>query len=100
MGIIVYLLSTAGGNLATAKQQQKIDDWITIKKLKVEKVDGCDADNKELRTKLWEVADKRGYPMLFIREGDSYEFIGDYDEIEYLMESEQFDARFASAEKE
>merc|ERR1711879_521511 len=100
MPTTVYLLSTAGGNLAMMKQQQKVDDWLQIKKLVVEKVDGCDANNKDLRTKLWEVAGKRGYPMLFLKDGDEYTFMGDYDELEFLMESEQFDGKFEAAEKE
>eukprot|EP01115_Flamella_aegyptia_P015144 TRINITY_DN907_c0_g1_i1.p1 TRINITY_DN907_c0_g1~~TRINITY_DN907_c0_g1_i1.p1 ORF type:complete len:108 (+),score=31.61 TRINITY_DN907_c0_g1_i1:31-354(+) len=97
MSTCVFLLSSVGGNLVQMKRTQKIDQWLaSIPNLNVDKVDGAVAENKDTRTALWECSGQRGYPQLYIRDGEgNLTFIGDYEEIEYLVESEQFKGKFA-----
>ena len=34
------------------------------KKLNIQHIDGGDAANKDIRAQLWDIAGKRGYPLL------------------------------------
>jgi hypothetical protein len=62
------------------------------KKIGVDKIDGANAANKELRASLWAVSGKRAiYPQLFRRlpagGPKEYEFIGDWDAIFSWLEA-------------
>ncbi|KNC46603.1 uncharacterized protein AMSG_03040 [Thecamonas trahens ATCC 50062] len=94
----VLLISSYGGNLAQEKNTKKVVDWCEIKKVKVEMVDGADADNRDLRNTLWGISGSRGYPQMFIKTGDDYAFVGDYDGLEGLIETETWDAAFDGVE--
>ena len=65
----------------------------------MDKVDGADADSRDLRNELWGVSGERGYPQMFVKDGDSYTFVGAYDALEMLIEDEAFDAAFEGCEK-
>lgn len=42
--------------------------------------------NKELRTALWGISEKRSYPQVFVRNN----FVGDMDGIQELLDSGNF----------
>jgi glutaredoxin-related protein len=46
-------------------------------------------ENKELRSKLFDISNLRGkYPQIFIEEGGEYEFIGDFEVFEGMLEND------------
>jgi len=51
-----------------------------------ELIDGADPVNKELRTALWGISEKRSYPQVFVRNN----FVGDMDGIQELLDSGNF----------
>eukprot|EP01096_Ripella_sp_DP13-Kostka_P003599 TRINITY_DN15426_c0_g1_i1.p3 TRINITY_DN15426_c0_g1~~TRINITY_DN15426_c0_g1_i1.p3 ORF type:complete len:117 (-),score=61.90 TRINITY_DN15426_c0_g1_i1:79-384(-) len=96
MATVLVLVSTASSSMPLQKAQRKIADWLQIKKLAYEEVDGANREFAELRNKLWDIAGQRVYPLVFIKDGENYTFVGDYDAVEYLMESETFDSQFTN----
>lgn len=67
------------------------------KQVSVATVDGAVADNKEKRSELWAISGKRAvYPQLFIQSGSVYEFVGDWDEVTSLVESDDITHAFSN----
>mmetsp|Transcript_53474 Transcript_53474/g.107177 ORF Transcript_53474/g.107177 Transcript_53474/m.107177 type:complete len:94 (+) Transcript_53474:88-369(+) len=59
------------------------------KGVRFEEVDGLLPENKELRSKLFDLSNLRGkYPQVFIEDGGEYEFVGDWDAFEAIVEND------------
>ncbi len=57
--------------------------------MRYEEVDGLLPENKELRSKLFDLSNLRGkYPQIFIENGGEYEFVGDWDAFEGIVEND------------
>ena len=92
---VVILMSS----MSWDAQTNRMIDLFSAKKLLVEKVDGAAPEEKELREKLFSLSGKRGkYPQCFLKRGDAdapqYEFIGTWEQIQDLLESESIPKEF------
>ena len=60
------------------------------KKVNFFEVDGSDAEQKELRSTLFNLSGLRGkYPQVFLQDaGGQYSFVADWDEFEGLLDSD------------
>merc|ERR1719414_1291932 len=59
-------------------------------KFRLEQLDGAQAENKDLRNKLFNCSNVRGkYPQVFIVDGDDkLKYVGNDEDIQYLADSE------------
>ena len=92
---VVVLMSTMSWDAKT----NRMIDLFNGKKILVEKVDGAAPEEKELRDQLFLLSEKRGkYPQCFLKRGDidapQYEFIGTWEQIQDLLESESIPNEF------
>lgn len=64
---------------------------MTSKKVRFIEIDGMDPEQKEIRTQLFDISGLRGkYPQIFIQKEGQYEFIGDWDEFEGLLDADGY----------
>ncbi|KAK8795930.1 hypothetical protein WA171_003896, partial [Blastocystis sp. BT1] len=73
-----------------------IEAFCTSRNIKFEEIDGADPVNKELRTSLFEIAERnkgrRQYPMFFAMHSDrTISFIGNLEEVQDLIDSDDTD---------
>ena len=98
---VVVLMSS----MSWDAQTNRMIDLFSAKKILVEKVDGAAPEEKELRDRLFILSEKRGkYPQCFLkRDNDDaprYEFIGTWEQIQDLLESESIAKEFLSLHPE
>lgn len=88
---ILILCSLTSMDMVTNNAQKRVQDLMLGKKLKFEIIDGSDSNNKLKRDELFNISKlnpRAKYPQVFIVNGDIYNFIGSYDEIESLVDCE------------
>lgn len=85
---VILTANESGG--ATLADTQKLRNLMRSKKLLIpfEEVDGTgDENHKELRQKMFDISFQTGtYPQLFVKDGEEYEYIGIWEEINEAME--------------
>ena len=93
---MILLWSSLASNAHQQSAQTKMNNTFKIKKCRVEQLDGANADNKELRNKLFNCSKVRGkYPQIFIENGKGeLTYIGMDDKIQEELDSETFDKLF------
>ena len=97
---LVYLYSSVPANASVDALQRRVKAILDAKGFAYDDVDGANADNKERRSELWAVSEKRAvYPQLFAVDAGSIKFIGDGEEIESLNEAGGLEERLAGAAK-
>lgn len=90
---------------AHARLRPRAHEPPQVKKAVYTQVDGAAPANKDLRARLWEVAGVRGYPLVFKVDGaevsaaSSFTFVGDFDAVSEIVESESWDASFGDCAK-
>ncbi len=78
------------GNLATEAAQRALNDLLAGKHIPATQIDGSNADNKDLRSKLFEISGQRAvYPQLFALAPDGfYTFLGTGAQIAEMVEAD------------
>lgn len=94
----VMLFSTLSTDQVVMVNTRRLEDSLKGKKLVFDKVDGVLPENKEVRDKLFAISGQRGkYPQCFVTEGDSYRFVGMWDDIESLLDCDGLPAEVLAA---
>lgn len=80
-------------------------DLFAAKKLSVLLIDGASPEDKEIRDELFSISGMRGkYPQCFLRRGSKgnrrYEFVGTWETVETLVESDSIPADFLAVHPE
>lgn len=83
---LVILWSSTSGNTFINSNTLRIEHLLTAKNIKFDKIDGADPENIEIRDYLFRLADMRKYPLVFKYENAKFIFVGDYEEIESLVD--------------
>lgn len=80
---ILILFSSLSSDSAQVANQRRLEDLIKSYKYDFYKVDGASPDQKDFRSKLFDVSKVRGkYPQCFIETGGEFEFIGLWDQVQ------------------
>lgn len=80
---VLILYSSLSSDAMQVMNQRRMDDLIMSYKYDYIRIDGASAENKDIRSKLFEVSQQRGkYPQCFVQTGDQYEFIGLWDQVQ------------------
>ena len=86
---VVILVSSLSADEIQKVNSNRLETALKGKRLVYEKVDGALPENKELRDKLFHSSSLRGkYPQCFICTGDELRFIGMWEDIESLLDSD------------
>eukprot|EP01083_Nonionella_stella_P277295 942650_1 len=99
---VVLLWSSLSTNSRQAGAQKKIHDLLVHKKIRFELLDGSQEDNKDHRNQFFDLSKLRGkYPQIFIVQNNyqKIDFIGMDDDIQEIIDVEQFDTLFANTFK-
>ena len=87
MSTVVLLVSSLTTDQIAEVNQRKAENMLVGQKVVFEKIDGSLEENKLIRDKLFGVSNLRAkYPQVFIKKGDEFEFVGNYDTMEQLNE--------------
>ena len=85
----VILISSLATDQIQIVNSRRLEDSIKGNKIQFDKFDGSLPENKEIRDKLFGVSGLRGkYPQCFLESDGAYRFIGLWDQIEELIESD------------
>jgi hypothetical protein len=88
----VMLFSGMASDQIQTVNARRLDSALNGKKIVHEKIDGSNPDVKDIRDKLFAVSGHRGkYPQLFIKDGENYEFVGLWEEVEGLLDCDDLD---------
>jgi len=70
-------------------------DVLGTRKVRLTTVDGANPQNKDQRSALWSISQKRAvYPQLFVKKADgTFEFVCDFDGWTLLVEMNELDHR-------
>lgn len=86
----ILLFSGLASDQIQIVNTRRLETALEGRKMVFEKVDGSLAEHKELRDKLFAASGIRGkYPQCFISNGSTYQFVGQWDEIESLLDCDQ-----------
>eukprot|EP00602_Paraphysomonas_sp_CaronLab_P006799 CAMPEP_0185020848 /NCGR_PEP_ID=MMETSP1103-20130426/3499_1 /TAXON_ID=36769 /ORGANISM="Paraphysomonas bandaiensis, Strain Caron Lab Isolate" /LENGTH=112 /DNA_ID=CAMNT_0027552009 /DNA_START=98 /DNA_END=432 /DNA_ORIENTATION=- len=98
MAQAVILISSYQSDTTQEQNQRRLEHTMQANKIDYLSVDGALAENKETRDTLFSVSGQRGkYPQCFIKENDTYTFIGLWDAIESLLECNDLPAEVLEA---
>lgn len=99
MSEAILLISSSTTTTTQELSQRRAADLLTAKKCRHSTLDGALPESKELRDVLFGVSSLRGkYPQLFIKNEDgSYVFVGDWERMEALAETDDLDAAVLEA---
>jgi len=87
MAKVIALITSTPSSEIIKVNQRKLEGVLKAKGVRYEEVDGLQPENKELRSKLFDTSNLRGkYPQIFIEDNGEYEFVGDYDAFEGMVE--------------
>merc|ERR1719195_2041760 len=94
----VLLWSSLASTAHQTSAQKKMQDIMVAHKIRLEQLDGAQAENKDLRNKLFNCSNVRGkYPQLFIQnEKGELNYIGMDDQFDFLIDSEKVTEVFAA----
>jgi hypothetical protein len=89
---LILLVSKSSGNPSQNANTSRLKimlDGLGLPPDEIDEVDGGDVVQKERRNSLFEISGKRAqYPQILMREADgTTNFIGDFDELQFLNES-------------
>ncbi len=85
---ILLTSSYGSGGGGQAGKCKKLEDTFNALRINFLNIDGADAKNKDERNKLFEISGVRGnYPQVFLHEGEETSFVGDYEAVIDLVES-------------
>ena len=93
---LVLLISSMSGNMEVAANQNRAENILKglhLSKEEIEIIDGCDQSIKERRNELFGISGIRAkYPQLFLEQGKdgSTQFVGNFDDISYLHDTNTF----------
>ena len=79
---VVVLHTSYVSNALVEGAWRKLETTMENKGIDCAKVDGADPEMKDVRSALWEVSQKRGYPLVFTVTDGKCEFVGDWDHIQ------------------
>jgi outer membrane translocation and assembly module TamA len=83
---VLILYSSLSSDSTQVMNQRRLDDLIKSYKYDYIRIDGASAENKDLRSKLFDVSQHRGkYPQCFVQTGENYQFIGLWDQVSSFM---------------
>jgi hypothetical protein len=86
----IFLFSGLATDQIQIVNSRRLETALEGRKVIFDKVDGSLAENKELRDKLFAASGIRGkYPQCFISNGASYQFVGQWEEVESLLDCDQ-----------
>lgn len=91
-GSAVFLYTSVPKDVTTEMAQRAMLDVLMARGVRVVRVDGADAANKDVRAALWAVSGRRAvYPQLFVRaaDGGAHEFVGDSEAFTMLVENNE-----------
>ncbi len=89
-GKVVVLYSSVPGNALVEVSQRNVLTALRAKHVKFDEVDGVQPENKDIRTELFMKSGIKGkYPQIFIKTESEYQFIGDVERFNELLECEQ-----------
>ena len=84
-----FLYSSLATDQIQIVNSRRLEDALIGNKIKFEKIDGSLTENKEVRDKLFAVSNLRGkYPQCFLETDGAFRFLGLWDEIEALIDSD------------
>lgn len=84
---MIILYSSTSGNSVYNSNLLKIEHIFNTKNIPFDKIDGAADENVEIREFLFRLSGVRKYPLVFkYDENEKFKFIGDYEEIEYLVD--------------
>ena len=84
----LLLMSSTPFTSASEDHQRKVKGWLEGTKCVFKELDGCVEENKEMRNNLFAVSGLRGnYPQLFLVGEDSTEFLGNFETLQGMIES-------------
>jgi glutaredoxin len=89
---LVMLVSSVSGNQKVELYQRKMSDLLEAHKVTFARLDGSLDENRDRRNALWGVSGERSYPQLFIDD----EYVGDWNTLEMLNETEQIKDKLAA----
>lgn len=98
------MMSSLPDSPAEDENQQFVRGIFNQRGIVLEEIDGKQAKNIHLRNRLWALSAEKlvpnSYPQIFIKNGDDYKFIGDFDSINYAAEYDgNFDEIFANCQR-
>ena len=102
---LVLLISSMSGNMEVAANQNRAENILKglhLSKEEIEIIDGCDQSIKERRNELFGISGIRAkYPQLFLVHGKdgSTQFVGNFDDISYLHDTNTFAQAIGLASK-
>jgi len=95
---VLLLVSSISSGALDEVHTRRVTDIIIGTKVVYETIDGADAQNVELRNKLFGISNLRGkYPQVFIKTGDEYVFVGNKETVEELLEANSLPAEVLEA---
>ena len=98
MSTVVLLLSSLTTDLIAEVNQRKAENILEAHKVVFTKIDASLEENKAIRDQLFKVSNVRAkYPQVFIKNGDEYTFVGDYDTVEQLNECDSLSKEILDA---
>lgn len=94
----ILLFSSLATDQIQLVNSRRLEDVLLGNKIQFDKVDGSLVENKEIRDKLFASSGLRGkYPQCFLESDGVYRFIGLWDQIEELVESDTIPADVLAA---
>lgn len=90
----LFMYSSLATDQVQIVNSRRLEDTLAAKKIVFEKIDGSEAESKELRDILFGISKHRGkYPQCFLKAEDgTYTFLGLWEEIESLIECDDIPA--------
>ncbi len=86
----ILLFSSLATDQIQVVNTRRLETALEAKKVTFEKVNGSLVENKTLREVLFAASGIRGkYPQCFIASGDMFQFVGQWEEMESLLDCDQ-----------
>lgn len=90
METVVLLYASVSADASAKGKTDEIRDLFEKRGVPIALLDGAYDPNRELRSKLFNISGARAkYPQVFIQRGEDYTFVGLYDEIHDMNETNQ-----------
>mmetsp|Transcript_872 Transcript_872/g.1158 ORF Transcript_872/g.1158 Transcript_872/m.1158 type:complete len:118 (+) Transcript_872:26-379(+) len=100
-GKCILLVSSLSTDPIQVVNTRRLQDAIESKKLLYETIDGSMAESKDQRDRLFSKSTIRKYPQCFIEnDGGELEYVGIWDDIESLLDSDSLPADVLAAHPE
>lgn len=94
----ILLFSSLATDQIQLVNSRRLEDVLLGNKIQFDKIDGSLVENKDIRDKLFASSGLRGkYPQCFLESDGVYRFIGLWDHMEELVESDTIPADILAA---